>query len=217
MLIALLAAIVSTSLSLMRRGGLRSVVSEMVLLRAQLIILKRKNPKLSKLTALQRLILGTTAHFIPKGRISKISILLSPATILKFHKFLVQKKYSKLYASRSNNTGRPTKSKEIIQLVIEIKTQNPSFGCPRIAMMIKDRTGQQICEETVRNILLKYFHPIPGKGPSWLSFIGNQIDSLWSIDLFRVESVLLKTHWVLVCMDQYSRKIIGFAVCARFL
>jgi len=171
----------------------------MVLLRAQLIILKRKNPKISKLTPLQRLILGATAHFIPKNRMGKISILLSPATILKFHKFLVQRKYSKLFASRPNTSGRPTKSKEIIQLVIEIKTNNPSFGCPRIAMMIKDRTGQEICEETVRNILLKYFHPNgrslrlrpPGKGPSWLSFIGNQIDSLWGIDLFRVESVLL--------------------------
>src|SRR5580704_2264895 len=37
-------------------------------------------------------------------------------------------------------------------------------------------------------------------------------DSLWSIDLFRCESILLKSHWVMVLMDQYSRRIIGFAV-----
>jgi putative transposase len=37
-------------------------------------------------------------------------------------------------------------------------------------------------------------------------------DSLWSLDLFRTESILLKTHWVLVVMDQYSRRIIGFGV-----
>ena len=37
-------------------------------------------------------------------------------------------------------------------------------------------------------------------------------DSLWSIDLFRCESILLKTHWVLVVMDQFSRRIIGFGV-----
>ena len=37
-------------------------------------------------------------------------------------------------------------------------------------------------------------------------------DSLWSIDLFRCGSILLKTHWVLVVMDQFSRRIIGFGV-----
>jgi transposase InsO family protein len=30
--------------------------------------------------------------------------------------------------------------------------------------------------------------------------------------LFRTELIALKTHWVLVVMDQYSRRIIGFAV-----
>ena len=39
-------------------------------------------------------------------------------------------------------------------------------------------------------------------------------DSLWSVDLFRCESILLKTHWVLVVMDQFSRRIVGFGVHA---
>jgi transposase InsO family protein len=39
-------------------------------------------------------------------------------------------------------------------------------------------------------------------------------DSLWSMDLFRCESASLRTHWVLVVMDQYSRRIVGFGVHA---
>jgi hypothetical protein len=39
-------------------------------------------------------------------------------------------------------------------------------------------------------------------------------DSLWSVDLFRCESIMLKSHWVLVVMDQFTRRIIGFAVYA---
>ena len=39
-------------------------------------------------------------------------------------------------------------------------------------------------------------------------------DSLWNVDLFRCESILLKTHWVLVVMDQFTRGIIGFDVRA---
>jgi len=44
-----------------------------------------------------------------------------------------------------------------------------------------------------------------GYGPSWLTLIGHLKDSLWSVDLFRCESVLLKSHWVMVILDQYTR------------
>ena len=37
-------------------------------------------------------------------------------------------------------------------------------------------------------------------------------DSLWSADLFRCESEVLRTHWILVVMDQYTRRIIGFGL-----
>jgi|TARA_B100001964_G_scaffold209582_1_gene243197 transposase InsO family protein len=37
-------------------------------------------------------------------------------------------------------------------------------------------------------------------------------DSLWSVDLLRCESIVLKTHWVLLVMDQFTRRIIGFVV-----
>jgi putative transposase len=50
--------------------------------------------------------------------------------------------------------------------------------------------------------------------PSWLTLLGHTKNSLWSIDLFRCESILLKSHWVLVIMDQFTRRIIGFGVHA---
>jgi len=34
------------------------------------------------------------------------------------------------------------------------------------------------------------------------------------MDLFRTESILLRAHWILVVMDQFSRRIIGFGVQA---
>lgn len=49
-------------------------------------------------------------------------------------------------------------------------------------------------------------------GPSWLTFIAQLRDSLWSLDLFRMESIHIKTHWIMLVMDQFSRKIIDLAV-----
>jgi len=34
------------------------------------------------------------------------------------------------------------------------------------------------------------------------------------VDLFRCESIRLKTHWILVVMDQFSRRIVGVGVQA---
>ena len=52
------------------------------------------------------------------------------------------------------------------------------------------------------------------RGPFWLTFLEQTKDSLWSIDLFRCESAVLRSHWVLVVMDHYTRRIIGFGVHA---
>src|SRR5215469_1875160 len=73
--------------------------------------------------------------------------------------------------------------------------------------------GVEIDKDVVRRILATHFHPEAGSGgPSWLSLIGNAKDSLWSLDLFRCESAVLRTYWVLVVMDQFTRRIVGFAV-----
>src|SRR6516225_9164540 len=57
--------------------------------------------------------------------------------------------------------------------------------------------------------------PMPNNGgPSWLTFLGHVKDSLWSIDLMQCESVALRTYWVLIVMDQYTRRIIGFGIQA---
>ena len=67
----------------------------------------------------------------------------------------------------------------------------------------------------VRRILASHYHTfVDSTGPSWLTFIGHAKDSLHSIDLFRCESVALRTCWVLVVMDQYTRLIVGFGIHA---
>jgi putative transposase len=94
-----------------------------------------------------------------------------------------------------------------------MKRRNGTWGCKRIAEQIALAFGVDIDKDVVRRILTTHFYPEAGSGgPSWLSFIGNAKDSLWSLDLFRCESAILRTYWVLVVMDQFTRRIVGFAV-----
>ena len=96
-----------------------------------------------------------------------------------------------------------------------MKRRNPNFGYQRIADQISLVFGIEIDKDVVRRVLAKQYRPELGSnGPSWLTFLGHSKDSLWSVDLFRCESLILKSHWVMVVMDQYTRRIIGFAVHA---
>ncbi len=94
-----------------------------------------------------------------------------------------------------------------------MKRRNPYFGCRKIAEQISNAFGIELHKDVVRRILIHYYRPGPdGSGPSWLSTIGQARDRLWSVDLFRTESILLKSYWVMVVMDVYTRRIIGFGV-----
>ncbi|MFC1611590.1 helix-turn-helix domain-containing protein, partial [Myxococcota bacterium] len=75
---------------------------------------------------------------------------------------------------------------ELINAIVEIKTRNPRFGCPRIAQQLAKAFGIEIDKDVVRRVLAKYYRPVVGDGgggPSWLTVIGHTKDSLWSVDL----------------------------------
>jgi hypothetical protein len=66
--------------------------------------------------------------------------------------------------------------------------------------------GQQLVE-------MQNYSPESGSGgPSWLTFPGHMKDSLWSCDLFRCESATLRAYRVLIVMDQFTGRIVGFGV-----
>jgi putative transposase len=71
-----------------------------------------------------------------------------------------------------------------------MKRRNPRFGCPRIAQQISQAFGIEVNKDVVRRVLAICFRPNHGEsGPSWLTFIGHLKDGLWSVDLFRCESL----------------------------
>ncbi len=42
-----------------------------------------------------------------------------------------------------------------------------------------------------------------------VSFPGHTADSLWSVDLFHCESIVLRSYWVLAVMDRFTRRLVG--------
>jgi len=207
-----------TCAKLLRPGGVRAVAAESLLLKHQIVISNRSRQRAPNLTTLDRFMLGLTTLFIRPHRIPKLSTILTAGTLFKFHKALVDRKYRLLFSSTGHRRrpGPKGPSPELIAAIIALKSRNPKFGCVRIAQQIADTFGIELNNDVVRRVLDKHYRPgDPGyNGPSWLTFICHSKDSLWSMDLFRCESILLRSHWVMVVMDIFSRRIIGFGVHA---
>ena len=214
--IYLLFHLLSTLAKLIQPGGSRAVVAENLLLKQQLIIHSRSRQRAPNLTTPDRVLLGLFSLFMNPRRIARAAVIIRPSTLLSFHNALKKRKYRLLYSPRGGRTPGPKgPSKEVIKAIVEMKQRNPRYGCPRIAQQLNLTFGLDLDKDTVRRVLATHYKPNPGnRGPSWLTTLGHAKDSLWSVDPFRCESIILKSHWVMVVMDQYTRRIIGFAVHA---
>ena len=205
-----------TVFRLAKPGGPRSVLAESVLVRHQLLILNRGRKRAPNLHAADRFIAGVCTLFIRRARLLRSAIVLKPSTLLHLHHLLIMRKYRLLFSrKRGRRPGPKGPARELVDAVLEMKRRNPGWGCPRIAQQIALAFGVEIDKDVVRRILSVHYRPDwDSRGPSWLTFLGHTKDSLWSCDLFRCESAILRTHWVLVVMDQFTRRIIGFGIHA---
>ena len=220
-LLLLAVQLVVTLAKLTRPGGVRSVIAESLLLKHQLIISHRSGRRAPPLTTIDRFVLGMTAQFVSPQRIAKLAAILKPATLLRFHRALVDRKYRRLFSSTGvrAKSGPKGPSEELIAAIIEMKRCNPRFGYQRISQQIAHAFGVKIDKDSVRRVLAKHFacrYP-DSSGPSWLTFFAHTKDRLWSVDLFRCESILLRSHWVLVVIDVFTRRIIGFGIGGEYI
>jgi putative transposase len=219
LLFTLIAHLLVTLARLARPGGLGAVAAESLAVKHQLLIMKRARRRAPNLTSWDRLALGVCTLLVSPKRSRKMAVILKPSTLLYFHQALVKRKYRLLYSSTGRRRPGPSgPSKVLIAAVVEMKQRNPRFGCRKIAEQLAAAFGIEINKDVVRRILIQHYRPPPGDdGPSWLTTIGHAKDSLWSVDLFRCESVLLNSFWVMVVMDVFTRRIIGFGVGAANL
>ena len=101
------------------RGGVRAVIAENLLLKQQLIVLRRSRQRAPNLTGRDRLLCGFGSLFLSPGRLRKVAIGLRPSTLLAFHHALVRVKYHRLFASspRPQKPGPKGPSTALIQAI----------------------------------------------------------------------------------------------------
>src|ERR1700730_17113989 len=132
-------------------GGVRAVIAENLLLKQQLIVMSRARQRAPTLALSDRLIRALGSLFLSPGRIRKVAIAVRPSTLLAFHQALVRRKYRRLFSSRPcpRKPGPKGPSEALIKAIVELKSRNPRFGCPRVARIISRTFGLDIDKNIV--------------------------------------------------------------------
>jgi putative transposase len=82
-------------------------------------------------------------------------VVFKPATVLKFHRALVERKYRHLFgvSPRRGKPGPQGPFTELIAAIVEIKRRNPRFGCARIGPQISHAFAIEVNKDVVRRVL----------------------------------------------------------------
>ncbi|HEY4973904.1 MAG TPA: hypothetical protein VII41_09865 [Steroidobacteraceae bacterium] len=100
------------------------------ILRHQLTLLQRRQPRRPNLNWADRALLATLLSVIPKARRHGLRLLVAPETILRWHRDIVRRRQAT--RSRRGSNGRPATRRNIKALVLRLARENPEWGCRRI-------------------------------------------------------------------------------------
>ncbi len=175
---------------------------EILVLRHQVKVLRRqvKRPRLHRL---DRVLLAAASRAMPRDLWS--SFVVGPETLVRWHRELVRKKWT---YKRRCRPGRPPIDPEIRDLIVSFAKENPRWGYQRIRGELL-KLNLRVSATTVRTIVLRHgLDPAPRRaGPTWTEFLGSQAAGILACDFFTVDTLLLKTYYVLFFFELSTRRV----------
>ncbi len=138
--VSLLVTQLAASLRLPRRKEAWKT-AEILILRHQLAVLQRRQPRRPTLNWADRALLATLLSVIAKARRHRLRLLVTPDTILRWHRDIVRRRWAT--RSMRGRTGRPATRRNIKALVLRLARENTEWGyrriCPRRAGRARSR------------------------------------------------------------------------------
>jgi putative transposase len=180
---------------------------ENLALRQQLGVLRRSTPKRLRLTATDWLFWAWLSRVWVDWR--STLMIVKPETVVAWHR-----KGFRLFwrwKIRHGKPGRPTVSREVRDLIRTMSRANPLWGVPRIHGELL-KLGIEISEPTVSKYMVRRHKP---PSQTWRTFLENHVQSLVSVDFFKVPTIRFRVLYVFLVLAHERRRILHFGVTAH--
>jgi putative transposase len=200
-LVYLIVVRLSGWLSLLARSSM-SKDAELLVLRHEVSVLRRTNPR-PRLDWADRALFAALCRLLPRP--VQRHRLVTPGTILRWHRRLIAKKWT--YPHR---TGRPPTDEATVALIAQLARQSPSWGYQRIQGELL-KLGHRVGASTIRRVLTRLrIPPAPTRDTdtSWRQFLRTQASTMVACDFFHVEcAVTLRRIYVFFVIEIDSRYV----------
>ena len=196
---------VAAGLRLSRREEMQKT-AEILILRHQLSVLRRRQPRRPELDWADRALLAALLGVIPKARRQGLRLLVTPDTIVRWHRDIARRRQAA--RSMPGRTGRPATRQSIRALVRRLARENPGWGYRRIHGELAG-LGVKVAASTVWEIL-RASGIDPGRrqtGPTWPQFLRSQAEAILACDFFTVDLLDGTQAYVLAVIEHATRRI----------
>jgi putative transposase len=175
---------------------------EIAVLRHQLMVLRRQVAR-PRYTPTDRIVLASLAKLMSRERWALF--LVTPATLLRWHRELVRRRWTYPTGRRS---GRRALEPAVVELVLRLAGENPRWGYLRLVGECR-KLGVAVSATSVRTILRRHhLGPAPRRnGPTWTQFLRAQAAGILACDFLTVETVGLTRLYVLFFVDVDRRRV----------
>jgi transposase InsO family protein len=167
-----------------------------VYLQEEIRMLREQLDKKPRFNDAQRMRLATKAKRIGRKALNQFATLITPDTLLAWHRRLIARKY---YSSRTRKPGRPWTVGEIRELILRLARENRSWGYTRIQGALAN-LQHEVGRGTIAEVLKAAgMEPAPQrrKGMTWKEFLQAHLQVLAATDFFTVE------FWTAVGLIRY--------------
>jgi transposase len=181
--------------------------AEILMLRHQLAVAQRERPRAhARMTWPDRAWLALLAGTLPIERVAALRLIVTPATILRWHRDLLRRRWARL--SRRGRSGRPPTRHGIRSVVVRLARENESWGYRRIHGELAV-LGITVAPSTVWQILKDAgSDPAPRRdGPGWAEFLRSQAQAILALDFFAADLLNGTKVYVLAVIEHGSRRV----------
>jgi len=180
--------------------------AEILMLRHQLAVALRERPKVrARLTWPDRAWLALLAGTVPAGSLAGMRLLVTPGTVLRWHRDIVRRRWGRLSGGRS---GRPSTHRRVRSVVLRLARENESWGYRRIHGELAG-LGIMVAPSTVWEILKDAgVDPGPRRdGPGWAEFLRSQAQGILALDFFTADLLNGARIYVLAAIEHATRRV----------